>query len=163
MILNNIEVKPIRTRKQINKKEKIRKNIQRIKNNGKTKVSLKTKKQIVVCVYLFSWKKTDQAKGKPNLTKKMLFTSFKIYSRKQYSKKGNSDIVADTQTTQAKKTCKNTAKMKLQYSELYFSPDISKRSLVKSINNKKVEKVRSWYVTSKKNKLFLFLLLKQSV
>lgn len=48
----------------------------------------------------FLLKKTDQAKGKPNLTKKMLFTSFKNYSRKQYSKKGNSDIVADTQTTQ---------------------------------------------------------------
>lgn len=43
LILNKIEVKPIRTRKQINKKEKIRKNIQRIKNNGKTKVSLKPK------------------------------------------------------------------------------------------------------------------------
>lgn len=111
LILNKIEVKPIRTRKQINKKEKIRKNIQRIKNNGKTKVSLKTKKQIVVCVYLFSWKKHRSSKRQTKLNKKMLFTSFKNYSRKQYSKKGNSDIVADTQTTQAKKTCKNTAKM----------------------------------------------------
>lgn len=92
----------------------------------------------------------------------MLFTSFKNYSRKQYSKKENSDIVADTQTTQAKKICKNTAKMKLQYSELYFSPDISKRNLVKTINNKKVEKVRSWYVTSKKTSCFC-LLSKQSV
>lgn len=115
-------------------------------------------------MYIFSLeKKYRSSKRQTKLNKKMLFTSFKNYSRKQYSKKGNSDIVADTQTTQAKKTCKNTAKMKLQYSELYFSPDIYERNLVKSINNKKVENVRSWYVTSKKNKLFLFLLLKQSV
>lgn len=38
LILNKIEVKTIRTRKQINKEEKIRKNIQRItKPNGKQK------------------------------------------------------------------------------------------------------------------------------
>lgn len=66
LILNKIEVKPIRTRKQINKKEKIRKNIQRIKNNGKTKVSLKTKKTNSRMCISFLLKKTDQAKGKPN-------------------------------------------------------------------------------------------------
>lgn len=38
LILNKIEVKTIRTRKQINKEEKIRKNIQRItETNGKQK------------------------------------------------------------------------------------------------------------------------------
>lgn len=88
------------------------------------------KKQIVVCVYLFSWK--PQIKQKANQTKqKMLFTSFKNYSRKQYSK--NSDIVADTNHTQKRKTCKNTAKENFSIQN-YFSPDISKRNLVKSIN-----------------------------
>lgn len=48
--------------------------------------------------------------------------------------------------------------MKLQYSEHYFSPDISKRNLVKSINNKKVEKVKSWYVTSKKQVVSVFII-----
>lgn len=61
----------------------------------------------------------------------MLFTSFKNYSRKQYSK--NSDIVADTNHTQKRKTCKNTAKENFSIQN-YFSPDISKRNLVKSIN-----------------------------
>lgn len=53
-------------------------------------------------MYIFSLEKKKQIKQKANQTKpkKMLFTSFKNYSRKQYSKKGNSDIVADTQTTQ---------------------------------------------------------------
>lgn len=37
LILNKIEVKPIRTRKQINKKEKSEKNIQRIKTMAKQK------------------------------------------------------------------------------------------------------------------------------
>lgn len=69
LILNKIEVKPIRTRKQINKKEKNQKKYSTYKNNGKTKVSLKTKKQIVVCVYLFSWKKKKQIKQKANQTK----------------------------------------------------------------------------------------------
>lgn len=67
LILNKIEVKPIRTRKQINKKEKIRKNIQRIKNNGKTKVSLKTKKTNSRMCISFLLKK--QIKQKANQTK----------------------------------------------------------------------------------------------
>lgn len=48
----------------------------------------------------FLLKKQIKQKANQNKQKKMLFTSFKNYSRKQYSKKGNSDIVADTQTTQ---------------------------------------------------------------
>lgn len=141
LILNKIEVKPIRTRKQINKKEKIRKNIQRIKNNGKTKVSLKTKKQIVVCVYLFSWKNRSSKRQTKLNKKKCYLPVLRTTHANNTQKKENSDIVADTQTTQAKKTCKNTAKMKLQYSELYFSPDIYERNLVKSINNKKWRKL----------------------
>lgn len=50
--------------------------------------------------------------------------------------------------------------MKLQYSELYFSPDIYERNLVKSINNKKVENVRSWYVTSKKKQVVSVFIIK---
>lgn len=107
----------------------------------------------------FLLKKQIKQKANQTKQKKMLFTSFKNYSRKQYSKKGNSDIVADTQTTQAKKTCKNTAKMKLQYSELYFSPGISKRNLVKSINNnKKRRKLEVGTSQAKKTSCFCLLL-----
>lgn len=67
LILNKIEVKPIRTRKQINKKEKNQKKYSTYKNNGKTKVSLKTKKtNSRMCISFLLEKKTDQAKGKPN-------------------------------------------------------------------------------------------------
>lgn len=53
-----------------------------------------------MCISFLLKKKNRSSKRQTKLNKKMLFTSFKNYSRKQYSKKGNSDIVADTQTTQ---------------------------------------------------------------
>lgn len=83
----------------------------------------------------------------------MLFTSFKNYSRNQYSK--NSDIAADTNHTQKENLQKNS---KQNFSiQNYFSPDISKRNLVKSINRRrKLEKlVRR---KKKKHKLFLFII-----
>uniref|UniRef100_A0A8D8GYC2 (northern house mosquito) hypothetical protein n=1 Tax=Culex pipiens TaxID=7175 RepID=A0A8D8GYC2_CULPI len=68
--------------------------------------------------------KPDQAKGKQTKTNKMLITSFKNYSRKKTTIL-NSDIVANTHT----QTTQNLQKYsgKLQYSENYFSPDISRK------------------------------------
>lgn len=111
------------------------------------------KKQIVVCVYLFSWKTQIKQKANQTKQKKKLFTSFKNYSRNQYSK--NSDIAADTNHTQ-KENLQKYSKQNFSIQN-YFSPDISKRNLVKSINkNRKLEQlVRR---KKKKTKLFLFII-----
>lgn len=82
----------------------------------------------------------------------MLFTSFKNYSRNQYSK--NSDIAADTNHTQ-KENLQKYSKQNFSIQN-YFSPDISKRNLVKSINKRrKLEKL----VRRKKEKTSCFCLL----
>lgn len=76
----------------------------------------KKKKQIVVCVYLFSWK-PDQAKGK--LNKKCYLP---VLRTTHANNTQNSDIVAEknTQTTHTQKLQKYS-KQKLQYSELFLS------------------------------------------
>lgn len=68
LILNKIEVKTIRTRKQINKEEKIRKKYSTYNRNQWQKVSLKTQKKNTnsrMCIS-FLLETPDQAKGKPN-------------------------------------------------------------------------------------------------
>lgn len=86
LILNKIEVKPIRTRKQINNEKKIRKNIKRITKTMANKSIFKNQKtNSRMCISFLLKKK--QIKQKANQPKqKMLFISFKNYSRKQYSK-----------------------------------------------------------------------------
>lgn len=75
--------------------------------------------------------KPDQAKGKPKTKEKTLITSFKDYSRKQYSNQWHS---CKTQTTHTKpnSTCKK--KTTLQYSNaisLQISNRISKTTRAK--------------------------------
>lgn len=67
LILNKIEVKTIRTRKQINKEKKIRKKYSTYNRNQWQKVSLKTQKKTNsrMCIS-FLLETPDQAKGKPN-------------------------------------------------------------------------------------------------
>lgn len=68
LILNKIEVKTIRTRKQTNKEEKIRKKYSTYNRNQWQKVSLKTQKKKTnsrMCIS-FLLETPDQAKGKPN-------------------------------------------------------------------------------------------------
>lgn len=68
LILNKIEVKTIRTRKQINKEKKIRKKYSTYNRNQWQKVSLKTQKKKTnsrMCIS-FLLETPDQAKGKPN-------------------------------------------------------------------------------------------------
>lgn len=84
-------------------------------------------------MYIFSLGKPRSSKRQTKLNKKKLFTSFKNYSRKQYSK--NSDIAADTNHTQ-KENLQKYSKQNFSIQN-YFSPDISKRNLVKSIKNEK--------------------------
>lgn len=120
LILNKIEVKTIRTRKQINKEKKIRKNIQSITRKTMANKSIFKNQKKTNSRMCISFLLETQIKQKANQTKqKKLFTSFKNYSRKQYSK--NSDIVADTNHTQKKKNLQKYSKRKLQYSELFLS------------------------------------------
>lgn len=69
LILNKIEVKTIRTRKQINKEKKIRKYIQRITRKTMANKSIfknqKKKTNSRMCIS-FLLENPDQAKGKPN-------------------------------------------------------------------------------------------------
>lgn len=67
LILNKIEVKPIRTRKQINKEKKNQKKYSTYnKKQWQTKVSLKKQKRNSRMCISFLLENPDQAKGKPN-------------------------------------------------------------------------------------------------
>lgn len=71
----------------------------------------------------------DQAKGKPELNKKRYLP---VLRTTHANNTQNSDIVADTNHTQKENLQKYS---KTNFSiQNYFSPDISKRNLVKSIN-----------------------------
>lgn len=93
----------------------------------------KAKKQIVVCVYLFSWK--TQIKQKANQTKQKKSYLPVLRTTHANNTQKNSDIAADTNHTQ-KENLQKYSKQNFSIQN-YFSPDISKRNLVKSIKSGK--------------------------